>query len=275
MDKKLFALTLTLNLFLLGSFVHLVSSDYIFGQMSGCCNYQDIEKVIFEYEMQYTYNKKLILEYNSTRGKWTGFTESSVIWAAHRNSDPEDAKLRKLEQIVLCKDSSEIIKDLKNMITAPTLRLSSLKQFSGKNSALLLCSAYNFYPQDIVLTWLQNGQEVTSDVTSTEVLSDGELYYQIHSYLEYNPTPGEVLSCMVEHVSLSEPLVQLWDPHHSLRGPEKVKIIVGTLFLVVGLTTLVIGYVKNKKSSAALCTTMPGHEMVPVDVVQENEAITT
>lgn len=251
-----------------------VSSDYEFGQMSGCCTYQDIEKVHFEYEIRYTYNKKLIMEYNSTRGNWQGFSESGIIWAHNYNIDPDDAKLRQLEQIVLCSDNMQVIKDIKNLTAAPSLRLTSVKQSSGTTPAILLCSAYNFYPQEIELTWLQNGQEMTSGVTSTEVMSDGEFYYQIHSYLEYNPKSGEEISCMVEHVSLSEPLVQRWDPYaaDSLLSSARVKIAIGTCFLVVGLTMLAVGCVKHKKRSAALCTIMQGCYKVPVEVVHETEA---
>lgn len=270
----LFTLRLILHLFLftLGALFPLVSSNYAFGQMSGCCTYQDIEKVLSEYEIRYTYNKKLFMEYNSTRGNWKGFTEAGVILADRYNQDPEDAKLRKLEQMILCSDNIHIINELKKLIAAPSLRVTSVKQSSGTSPAILTCSAYSFYPQDIQLTWLKNGQEVTSDVTSTEVLSDGDLYFQIHSYLEYSPKPGEEISCMVEHVSLSEPLVQVWDPHHSLPWSERVKIIIGTFFLVVGLTMLTIGCVKNQKRSAALCTIMQGCQMIPVAVVQETEA---
>lgn len=264
-------LALALFLFTLGSVLLQVSSHYEFGQMSGCCVYRDFEKVLFEYEIQKIYNKMLIMEYNSTRQNWKGFTEQTILWAEIYNDDPQDAELRSIEMLYLCSNNIHLFKDLKSFFATPTLKVTSVKQSSGTSPALLLCSAYSFYPQDIVLTWLKNGQEVTSGVSSTEVLSDGDLYYQIHSYLEYIPKPGEEMSCMVEHVTLPEPLVQVWDPHPSLPGPEKVKIIVGTVILVIGLTMLVIGWVKHKKRSAALCTTMPGCHMVPVEVVQRTE----
>lgn len=216
--------------------------------MTGCCTYQDMEKGIYEYGIQFIYNKKLIMEYNSTRGNWKGFTESAILWAEIYNSDPEDAKLRKIEQIVLCSENVHVFRNLKNMTAAPSVKVTSVKPSSGTHPAILLCSAYNFYPQNIALTWLRNGQEVTSDVTSTEVLSDGDLYYQVHSYLEYRPKRGDKISCMVEHVSLSEPLVLAWD----LSWPDRVKIIVGTCVLVFGLTMLIVGYVIHRKQSTPL-----------------------
>ena len=57
---------------------------------------------------------------------------------------------------------------------------------------MLVCGVYNFYPKQIRVRWLRDGQEVTSDVTSTDELADGDWYYQIHSHLEYIPRSVQV-----------------------------------------------------------------------------------
>ena len=75
---------------------------------------------------------------------------------------------------------------------------------------MLMCSAYDYYPKQIKVTWMRDGQEVTSDVISTEKLADGDWYYQFHSQLEYTPKSGEKISCMVEHASLDKPIVEYW-----------------------------------------------------------------
>lgn len=80
----------------------------------------------------------------------------------------------------------------------------------SRHPSMLVCSAYNFYPKQIKLTWLRDGKQTTTDVTSTEELPNGNWLYQIHSYLEYTPTPEEKISCMVEHASLMKPLIYDW-----------------------------------------------------------------
>uniref|UniRef100_A0A8D0A2M2 Ig-like domain-containing protein n=1 Tax=Sander lucioperca TaxID=283035 RepID=A0A8D0A2M2_SANLU len=115
---------------------------------------------------------------------------------------------------------------------------------------MLVCSAYNFYPKQIRLTWLRNGQEVTSSVSFSEVMSDGDWYYQIHSYLEPIPTPGEKITCMVEHFTLSKPALQVWDP--SLPVPERIKIAVGLSGLILGFVMLSSGFIYYKNKSKLL-----------------------
>lgn len=100
--------------------------------------------------------------------------------------------------------------------------------------------------------WLQNGQEVTSGVSSSEVMSDGDWYYQIHSYLEHTPTTGEKITCVVEHFTLSEPALHVWDP--SLPVPERIKIVVGLCGLMLGFVIVSSGFIYYKKKSAAFST---------------------
>ncbi|XP_034150251.1 H-2 class II histocompatibility antigen, A-S alpha chain isoform X2 [Esox lucius] len=90
----------------------------------------------------------------------------------------------------------------------PYVRLSVEKHPSDRHPTMLKCSAYKFYPRKIRVTWLRDGQEVP--MSSTEELANGDWYYQIHSYLEFTPTPGEKISCMVEHPSLTEPMILHW-----------------------------------------------------------------
>ncbi len=57
---------------------------------------------------------------------------------------------------------------------------------------------------------MRDDKPVTSDVTSTEEMSNGDWYYQIHSELEYTPKSGEKISCMVDHAGLTKPIIVDW-----------------------------------------------------------------
>ncbi|KAA0713701.1 hypothetical protein E1301_Tti023867 [Triplophysa tibetana] len=84
------------------------------------------------------------------------------------------------------------------------------RQASGTQPAMLICSAYDFYPKFIKMTWMRDDEVMNSDVTSTEEMADGDWYYQIHSNLEYFPKPGEKITCVVEHASSNKPMIYHW-----------------------------------------------------------------
>lgn len=73
-----------------------------------------------------------------------------------------------------------------------------------------MCSAYDFYPKHILVTWRLNGQEVTEGVTMSEAMTNGDWTYQRHSYLQCTPGPKDRVTCTVEHVSLKEPKMIQW-----------------------------------------------------------------
>ncbi|KAF5904298.1 MHC class II beta chain, partial [Clarias magur] len=92
----------------------------------------------------------------------------------------------------------------------PEVEVKSVKQSDGSHPAMLMCSAYSFYPKFIKMTWLRNGREIKGGVTSTEEMADGDWYYQVHSHLEYTPESGEEISCVVEHASFKKPMSYKW-----------------------------------------------------------------
>ncbi|XP_051245004.1 rano class II histocompatibility antigen, A beta chain-like [Dicentrarchus labrax] len=251
--------------FLFGVFFSLFSpvfSDEDYSQFAACCTskgpgFTDIEYIIKNY-----FNDKLLIEYNSTRGNWTGFTAYSIEEVKNWNSDPYNALQRSFEKKVLCTDNLHFAQQLDNVRAVPTVKLKLVK-----HQPMLVCSAYNFYPKQIRMTWLRNGQEVTSAVSFSDALPDGEWYYQIHSYLEHTPTAGEIITCVVEHLTLSEPALHVWDP--SLPAPERVKIVVGLCGLILGFIIVSSGFIYYKKMSAAYCTFYQGRVSIPVEHLPE------
>ncbi|XP_036804030.1 rano class II histocompatibility antigen, A beta chain isoform X2 [Oncorhynchus mykiss] len=140
----------------------------------------------------------------------------------------------------------------------PSVHLRSMTAHGDRHPSMLTCSAYKFYPKQIRVTWLRNGQEVTSNMTSSEELANGDWHYQIHSYLEYTPTPGEKISCMVEHASFTEPKILHWDM--SLPESERSKIAIGASGLVLGVVFAAAGllYYNRRKTTGG-----DGRELVP------------
>ncbi|XP_066499497.1 H-2 class II histocompatibility antigen, E-S beta chain-like isoform X1 [Hoplias malabaricus] len=162
------------------------------------------------------FNKGLWVQFNSTVGKFVGFTEYGVRTAENWNSLHLEQERAGLERY--CKGNIPIL-----------------------TSTILDKTAIDVY-------WQRDGKKVTSDVISTEELADGDWYYQVHSHLEYTPRSGERISCVVEHASFSKPMTYNWDP--SLPESERNKIAIGASGLVLGIILSAAGFIYYKKKSS-------------------------
>ncbi|XP_029591958.1 H-2 class II histocompatibility antigen, E-S beta chain-like isoform X1 [Salmo trutta] len=234
-------LTLFLSIFygIDGYFYHRVSE----------CRYSSKDLQGIEYIDSFYFNQAEHVRFNSTVGKYVGYTEYGVKSADAWNKDYLVQELGALESY--CKYNAAIYYGaILDKTVAPHVRLSSVTPPSGRHPAMLMCSAYDFYPKPIRVTWLRDGREVKSDVISTEELANGDWYYQIHSHLEYTPRSGEKISCMVEHISLSEPMMYHCDP--SLPEAERNKIAIGASGLVLGAILALAGLIYYKKKSAGV-----------------------
>ncbi|XP_066579911.1 H-2 class II histocompatibility antigen, I-E beta chain-like isoform X1 [Amia ocellicauda] len=188
------------------------------------------------------------VEYDSRLGKYVGFTKNGNYNAEQWNKDPEELGLLRAYQDGLCKpaaaNASHAILD---KTVEPSVSITWTPALSSKQPTTLACHAFGFYPQQIKVTWLRNGTEVKHGVMFTDLMADGDWYYQIHSHLELMPRSGETISCRVEHSSLKEPLEIKWDP--SMPGSDRNKIIIGASGLVLGLVIAAAGGVYYKKKS--------------------------
>uniref|UniRef100_A0AAZ1XY41 Ig-like domain-containing protein n=1 Tax=Oreochromis aureus TaxID=47969 RepID=A0AAZ1XY41_OREAU len=181
------------------------------------CLFNSTELKDIQYIYSRYYNKVEFARFDSNLGKYVGYTEFGVKNAERWNNDPDVLSRRRAQKETFCHHNTGIwYRNVLLKSVKPSVRLHSVTPAGGHHPAMVVCSIYNFYPKQVKVSWLRNGQEVTSDVTSTDGMSDGNWLYQIHSHLEYTPRSGEKISCMVEHASLKEPLITDWGKHLSV-----------------------------------------------------------
>ncbi|XP_029932307.1 H-2 class II histocompatibility antigen, E-S beta chain-like isoform X2 [Myripristis murdjan] len=222
------------------------------------CVFNSSELKDIEYFRSYYYNKDEIIRFSSSVGEYVGYTVFGVKSAENWNKDTAGLAAMKAQREGVCKPNIEVL--YPNMLTKKVppsdVRLRSVTPPGGKHTHMLMCSVYGFFPKHISVKWLRDGKVTTSDVTSTEELADGDWYYQIHSHLEFTPRSGEKISCMVEHISLSEPEIRDWDP--SLPESERNKIAIGASGLILGLILSLAGFIYYKRK-------MQGRILVPTN----------
>ncbi|XP_060787153.1 H-2 class II histocompatibility antigen, I-E beta chain-like [Neoarius graeffei] len=199
-----------------------------------------------EFIQSYIFNKIKYIEYNSTLGKYVGYTARGIYNAERANNDTAGLQTWKAIVDDVCKPNAQLYysKGLSKAVE-PQVEVTLVKKSDGTHPARLMCSAYSFYPPKIEVTWLRNRKEVKGGVTSTEEMADGDWYYQIHSHLEYMPESGEEISCVVQHASFQKPMVYKWDP--SMSEPDKSKIAIGASGLVLGIVLSAAGFIYYRK----------------------------
>ncbi|KAK1138180.1 class II histocompatibility antigen, B-L beta chain-like [Acipenser oxyrinchus oxyrinchus] len=174
-------------------------------QMIRDCEYSDSSMTDMMYSRRYVFNKQEFIHYDTKIQKYVGNTACGVKNAEEWNKDK--ARLAGLlgEVDQYCKYNINLYKpgtiDYKEK---PFVRIRSNKMSSSRHQTMLVCYVIGFYPREIKVTWLRNGAKVTADVSSSELLPDGDWTYQIHSYLELTPKSGDSYTCRVEHSSLAE-----------------------------------------------------------------------
>ncbi|XP_039400411.1 class I histocompatibility antigen, F10 alpha chain-like isoform X1 [Mauremys reevesii] len=146
-----------------------------------------------------------------------------------------------LEEICISflRNSLEYGKETLQRKVRPTARVSDRSSHDGLTT--LSCKVSGFYPRDITVTWLRDGESRQQVTYSEGILPSGDGTYQTWVTMEIDPTIKAHYSCHVKHESLLEPLSVPWEPNNSL-----IPVVSGVITAVL-LTGVIIGVVVWKK----------------------------
>uniref|UniRef100_A0A669CEV8 Ig-like domain-containing protein n=1 Tax=Oreochromis niloticus TaxID=8128 RepID=A0A669CEV8_ORENI len=111
---------------------------------------------------------------------------------------------------------------------------ASVTSNSSEDSEVLVCSAYNFYPQQIRLSWLRDGVVIPDPpgMMITE-MPGGECF-------SFQPQSDDVVECSVQHQALSRPLITTWSKTVARSAAAWVCLSLGLLCIALGVIIFII-----------------------------------
>ncbi|XP_043939099.1 class I histocompatibility antigen, F10 alpha chain-like [Protopterus annectens] len=89
----------------------------------------------------------------------------------------------------------------------------AIKIWSKQSSATLStlsCLVTGFYPQEIDVNWVRNGNVVIRPEGSSGTLPNHDGTYQIKKWVQVNPYDGHTYSCLVKHSSIDQGIETTW-----------------------------------------------------------------
>ncbi|TFJ96175.1 ATP-dependent Clp protease ATP-binding protein [Platysternon megacephalum] len=160
-------------------------------------------------------------------------------WDAEVNDNQQWKRYVEGNCISWLRNALEFGKETLQRKVHPTARVSDRSSHDGLTT--LSCKVSGFYPRDITVTWLRNGESRQQETYSEGILPSGDGTYQTCVTMEIDPKIKAHYSCHVEHESLLEPLSVSWEPHNNL-----IPVVAGVITAVV-LMGVIIGVVVWKK----------------------------
>uniref|UniRef100_A0A667ZC09 Ig-like domain-containing protein n=1 Tax=Myripristis murdjan TaxID=586833 RepID=A0A667ZC09_9TELE len=214
-------------------FVPALSADGKYYHIMSTCQF--IEKASqydVQYKIQYHFNGRLLALYNSSTEKVLGFTEYGKRLASNLNKDVHYLQRRRTDLNVHFTNTGLV------PAVPPVASLRRDRPEVAGGPVVLICSAYDFYPRQIKVSWLRDGV-VVPEMEVMEKLVSVSWRYQIHSYLKEPAGEGLNIQCMVKHQSLPEPMLLRLDRSDLDSGA--VQSAVGVSILSLGALVLLGG----------------------------------
>ncbi|XP_062043413.1 HLA class II histocompatibility antigen, DM beta chain [Lepus europaeus] len=148
-------------------------------------------------------------------------------------------------------------KSLTHRTRPPTVQVAQTTPFNTREPVMLACYVWGFYPADVTITWMKNGQLVIPHSSMEKTAQpNGDWTYQTLSHLALTPSYGDTYTCVVEHIGAPEPILQNWTP--GLSPTLTVKVAVSVVTLGVGFIVFSLGLICWRKYGFSSYTPLPG-----------------
>lgn len=106
---------------------------------------------------------------------------------------------------------------------------------------LLICLVSGFWPPELNVTWLRNGEPQFQGVLESPFYAEPENSFRKFSYLSIIPEAGDYFDCQVEHEALDAPKRRHLEPQLAAPASEATETAICALGLAVGIAGIAAG----------------------------------
>ncbi|XP_068961097.1 class I histocompatibility antigen, Gogo-OKO alpha chain-like isoform X4 [Petaurus breviceps papuanus] len=184
---------------------------------------------------QYAYDGRDYLALDTETYTWTAAVPPAVNtkrkWEADRSWTERDKVYLEEECVMWVKKYLEMDKETLQRADPPSARVT--RHAAPHGEVTLRCRAQDFYPKEISLTWLREGQEQLQDMESIETRLGGDGTFQKWAAVGVTPGQEGEYTCRVQHEGLPEPLTLQWEPPSPPIGLIVGGIVAGLLLIAI------------------------------------------
>ncbi|XP_072494141.1 BOLA class I histocompatibility antigen, alpha chain BL3-7-like [Notamacropus eugenii] len=167
-------------------------------------------------------NRKRELEEQSLAKYWKGYLEGECVYWLQKYLDNGKETLLRTDP--------------------PSVKVT--RHISSEGEVTLRCRAQGFYPAEISLTWLRDGEEQLQEMELIETRPAGDGTFQKWAALGMLSGSEQKYTCRVQHEGLPEPLFLKWEPQSSTIGLS-ARVITALLLLLAAVIIGVVIWRKN------------------------------
>ncbi|XP_059690779.1 HLA class II histocompatibility antigen, DM beta chain-like [Gavia stellata] len=151
--------------------------------------------------------------------------------------------------------------------TPPQVRIVPVPLANAPDSVLLTCHVWGFYPPEVTVIWLHNGDIVATGDTA-KILPNGDWTYQTQVTLRVTAKVGDTFTCSVQHASLDRHLRKNWGP--GLSPGLTAKVVAAAVIMTLGLVVFAAGtfcYFHQAPDLVTVLIVVLVPDLVPVPVL--------